>query len=173
MSIKRIDNIPLWQCIECGKIYSNKEQAELCHKKYFCEVCGAEAPQYHLLCEKCDEERSYNRATKMTYDDYIKKYPGNMIFYNNEYYAELEELLDDLEAYEEDKPKYVYGTSKYRIEIDAQQVLDDEEENSNLEDFYFDDEGRLEFIHFVEDWNKKYGTDAFYVDYDIIILLDD
>ena len=173
MGVTRVDNIPLWQCTECGKLYGSKEQAELCHKEYICENCGAKAPRYRLLCEKCDEQKTFDRANKMTYDEYIEKNPGNMIFYNGEYYSELEDLLDDLAYYEEDVPKYVYGTTKYRVEIDAQDVLDTEEENSNLEDFYFDDYGRLEFIHFVEEWNKKYGTDAYTVDYDTIILLGD
>ena len=37
MGVTRVDNIPLWQCTECGKLYGSKEQAELCHKEYICE----------------------------------------------------------------------------------------------------------------------------------------
>ncbi len=171
MGVKRVDNIPLYMCTECGILYGDRLQAELCHKKYFCEDCGAEAPKYHFYCDDCSKKREYERATKMTYDEYIQKYPGNMIVYGDTYYMELEDLLDELE--EEEIEDYIYGTEKERIEIDADCILSDLEDNADVEDFYIDDVGKEELYNFVEQWNKKYGQEVYYINKDIIILLPD
>lgn len=168
MGIKRVDNIPLWQCTECGRLYTSKLEAEICHKEYFCEDCGKKTPQYHLVCDECSKKRRYDKATKMTYDEYIKKYPGNMIFYGDKYYMELEDLLDELEGQEIDD--YIYGTDKERIEIDANCIISNLEDNADVEDFYIDSTSEDELYDFVKQWNEKYGQDVYYVNFNIIIL---
>ena len=61
MGCKRVDGFPLWECEECGALYINKLQAELCHKKYYCEVCGKETERY----EKSQTSRKYNREEQI------------------------------------------------------------------------------------------------------------
>ena len=66
-------------------------------------------------------------------------------------------------------PEYVWGTVKERVEVDIETAIEDAEENSNLEDFCFDD--TKELIDFVKKWNEENGTDAFYQSYDIVVVL--
>ena len=171
MGARRIDNMSIYVCDKCGKMYFDKYVAEICCKDYFCEDCGAPTPKYHLVCEKCSKKRRYEKATKMTYDEYIEKYPDNMIVYGDEYYTELEDLLDDLKGQKPDD--YIYGTDKERIEINADCVLSDLEDNADIEDFYIDDAGREELYNFIDQWNAKYGQDIYCLNEKVIILLSE
>ena len=159
-------NIKAYKCKQCGQVYINKTMAKLCHKKYYCENCGVETPRYMLLCAKCREKKLYEEATKMTYEEYTKKYPGCMIYYNNDYYADLEELLDSVE----EVPSYVFGTERERLELDIESEINCVEDNSNLEDFSF--ENTKELIDYVNKWNEQNGQDVYYVNEKVIIVLN-
>ena len=169
MSVKPITSTTIYACTECGRLYINEFEAELCHKKYICENCGAQAPQYHLICEKCAKKRDYENATKMSYEEYKEKYPDYMIYYGGEYYADLEDLLDCLKGKELDD--YIYGTTKERIELDPYDMLTDLEDNADVEDFEIGEQAEKELCDFIFEWNKKYGQDFYYIDKNIIILL--
>lgn len=167
MAIRR--EIVVYECEKCGKQYSNEYVADICCKQYYCEDCGKPTEKYCLVCPECHEKRVYNKAKKMSYIDYIKKYPKNMIWYNDEYYSELEDLIDYLESQGLPIPDYVFGTSEYRVEVDIVNAIDQAEQDCGLEDFYFDNTEEL--IDFTDKWNKENGTNAFMVTEDIIIVL--
>ena len=95
--------IKAYKCDKCGKIYVDKSVAEICCKQYFCEYCGKETPKYFLACSECSDKRNFEKATKMTYEEYIEKYPNYPIFDRNEEDCEwdMETLI---EKYEEGDP---------------------------------------------------------------------
>lgn len=158
-----------YKCKTCGKVYIDKYLAELCHKKYYCEVCGKETERYWLICDSCREKKQYNEATKISYKEYLEKYPGYMIYDGSDYYQDLDELIEMYEWDDKQLPEYVYGTIKERIEVNIENAIECAEEDSNCEDFSFDNTEEL--IKYVDDWNKTNGTYMYYVNTKLIILL--
>ena len=143
------------------KIYTDKYLAEICCKQYYCEKCGKPTPKYSLECNECKEKRIYDNAIKMTYEEYIKKYPGYPIFdtVNEKFYWELEDYLDFIyNETEPPYPTYCFGAYKERLELDIENVIDDINTNADAED----DcglEATKDFIDFIDNWNKKNGRD--------------
>ena len=172
MGVKRIEGISIYQCDKCGKIYTDKYMAEICCKEYFCEKCGKLAPKYHLLCDECSAKKDYEEAEKLTYDEYIKKYPNHMICYNGECYYEMEDLIDKLQQDEvalEDFPEYCYGTEEEIIEIDIDSAIEDAE--YAMDDSYFDWEGIAKLREFINQWNKDYGYKSYFETKKIIVFI--
>lgn len=71
----------------------------------------------------------------------------------------------------EDIPKYVYGTTMESMEIDANQMLQQAEEDSDVEDFYFDDAGAKELREFVKQWNAKYAKSYYSWNDKVVVML--
>lgn len=164
-----------YMCEKCGKIYvgggigTDEYLANMCCKQYYCEDCGKPTEKYNYVCPQCSEKRKFDKATKMSYSEYIKKFPDYPIYFNENFYWELEDLKEYQYYNDLEMPEYVWGTVKERVEVDIETAIENAEENSNLEDFYFDD--TKELIDFVKKWNEENGTDAFYQSYDIVVVL--
>lgn len=164
-----------YKCEKCGKIFAgggigtDEYLANICCKQYYCEDCGKPTEKYNMVCGECMEKRKFDKAKKMSYSQYVQEFPNYMIWFNDKYYMELEELIEDLECDDLPIPEYVWGTEKERIEINIENEIENTEQNSDLEDFYFDN--TKELIDFVEKWNKENGTDAYYMSYNIAIVL--
>lgn len=47
MAIK--ENMDLYRCEKCKKLYTSEYAANICCKQYHCRVCGKETPQYMLI----------------------------------------------------------------------------------------------------------------------------
>lgn len=170
-SVKEVPGIN-YQCTKCGRVYNNKESAEVCCKQYHCKYCGKETSQFMLVCNECAERKHFDKATKMSLDEYCQKFPGNMVFYQGQYYSEVQELLDYLSDEGEPTPDYVWGTVKQWLILDADSIICDLEENSDLEDFEVCVKGRKELGTFIDSWNEKYGEDYF-MENDIAVLLNE
>ena len=109
---------------------------------------------------------------KMSYSDYIKQFPDNMIWDGEDYYSELEEMADLYVCGNLSAPDYVWGTEQYRVEIDIDSAIECAEVDANLEDFSFDTYGETDSLRkFVKQWNEKNGVNAYYGDYSIAIVL--
>lgn len=160
--------IKAYQCEKCGKIYTDKYLAEICCKQYHCEDCGKETEKYRILCHECAEKRRYEKAEKMTYEEYIKKYPDNPLFLDDEYYWELEDLIDNFKEGEE--PKYCYGTTKERVEVNIDCAIQDAEEELPEDSYFYNTQGLYDFV---EKWNKVNGQDVFYENDKLIVLIDE
>ena len=166
--------VTAYLCEKCGKQYPTEYLADICCKQYYCENCGQPTEQYHLLCKECSEKRKFDRAKKMSYSDYIKQFPDNMIWDGEDYYSELEEMADLYVCGNLSAPDYVWGTEQYRVEIDIDSAIECAEVDANLEDFSFDTYGETDSLRkFVKQWNEKNGVNAYYGDYSIAIVLTD
>lgn len=134
-------------------------------------VCGKETPQYMLICDSCAERERFEKARKMTLAEYYEEFPGNMLYYGEEFYDDIESLLDSIDCDYEDIPKYVYGTTMESMEIDANQMLQQAEEDSDVDDFYFDDAGAKELREFVKQWNAKYAKSYYSWNDKVVVML--
>lgn len=176
-----VEETKAYKCKNCGTTYLDQSFAEKCCKPKYCEDCGTELKHkwYRTVCEPCSEKRYFNKSAKMTIEGYNAEYPSNMVFYNDEYYSDvdscLESLFDRCNNKEEIKElvenlEYIYGTEAIKVELDGDSIIEDMEANSNLEDFTVDKEGYYELNKFLDEWNKTYGTTCYSQDKIAILI---
>lgn len=162
ISCRNCYNGVLKVCKHCGKHLNRNE--------YRCECYGAKAERQKKQDEK--EQEYFEKATKLTLEEYQEKYPDNMIVYGDEFYADIDTLLEDL-YYDYDEsfefPKYVWGTKKIRAEIDADSAIERTLEDT-YEDANFCDKAEEELFDFIKQWNEKHGLD-YYIESNIVVLL--
>jgi hypothetical protein len=165
--------IEAYKCEKCEQLYYTEASAMNCCKSSNCKTCGKEIPKHRDMCEECSDKQRFESAKKYTYEEYVKEFPDNYFFYNDNYYPSIEELLEYIyDNSTEDKvefPEYVYGTNEYIIDIDIESVISDAEYNSNLEDFEFDN--TKELIDFVNEWNERNSSKAYQSSYKTIVYI--
>ena len=138
--------------------------------QYRCECDGAKAER-QVEQNKKEQER-FDKAIKMTLEEYQEKYPNNMIVYGDKFYSDIDDLLEDLyDNYDGlfEFPKYVWGTKKSRTEIDAESAIERALEDS-YEDASFWDKAEEELFDFINQWNGKHGLD-YYTESNIVVFL--
>ena len=149
-------------CKHCGKPLNRNE--------YRCECDGAKAERQVEQDRK--EQEYFEKATKMTLKEYQEKYPNNMIAYGDEFYKDIDDLLEDLyDNYDElfEFPEYVWGTKRLRTEIDPESAMERALEDS-YEDAEFGVKAEGELCEFINNWNDKYGID-YYVESNVVVML--
>lgn len=152
-----------------------------------CRFCGGLLPRGYSSCN-CEgykkykederiraEEERYNKAEKMTYEEYIEKYPDHMIYCedNGQYYTELEDMVEDYEDWElGELPKYVYGTHKTHMIVDIDNAIENACDELHEEAMY-ELKGLDELYSAINDFNilNKKNTTTFYPNYGLVILL--
>lgn len=170
--------IKAYTCAKCGRGYTDKLTADKCCETKYCEDCGKELEYkwYRNVCSSCLDKRDYDKATKIPYDEYMKLHKDDYYCLANGtdyFYSDIEELFDSLDEDEFDEIRYCYGIYKDYMALDYESIIEEFENEVNIEDWEVDDEGREELRIFLEQWNKKYGTDRYSVDDKVIVLIDD
>ena len=169
--------IVAYTCAKCGKGYTDKSIADKCCETKYCEDCGKELEYkwYKTICPSCSDKRDYDKAIKVTYNDYMLAHKDN--FYTlcrgDNYYTDIDELFDSLDEDEFNEITHCNGVCMDRCELNHESIIDEFISETDMEDFEVDKEGYEEFKVFLEQWNKKYGTDRYSVDYKVVILIDD
>lgn len=163
--------IKAWKCPTCGKIYTDEYVADVCCKQYHCEVCGCKTPKYWLICNACRNKRDFDKAIKISIDEYEEKFKGNMVYYGGEFYFDVDDMLETLWDREVDLPSYCWGTDEMRCEL-TDNVLDDLTEDT-YEDAEFNKEAYRKFNEFAEIWNEKYGLRYFTPNNYVILIPDE
>lgn len=74
-------------------------EADECCRQWFCGVCKKEVDRFHTKCISCRDKEQIDKAEKLDQWD-------GWVFYNDHYYANTEELLDNLSDGE--LPEYVF-----------------------------------------------------------------
>lgn len=167
-----------YKCSNCGHVYLSYTLAENCCKPIACEDCGKELPhKYYLrVCEDCRKKRIFEKSEHLTPEDYEKKYPSNMVVFNDEYYCSIEDCLislaDKLLYDEFIDIKYIWGTHKYDITLDFYHIVDSFQEDVDIEDFQMDPIGYEELKDFIKQWNDKYLQYGYRIT-DIAIILSE
>lgn len=163
----------IWFCDKCGKGYTSEYAANICCKQYHCSVCGVETPRYITKCDLCRDKELFEKAQKMTWEEYLEKSSGNMLYWNDEFYADLGDLLDASESGGFDVPDYVFGTYRDYLRLDAERHIAELIDEFDCDGVYFDNAGVKEFVEFANAWNKKYEEYCFRPDTSIVVLVQE
>lgn len=125
-------------------------------------------------------ERNFKRAKKYTLET-VPKDSIEMIFFENsndveyhQYFYNISELYKYCSDNNIATPKYVWGTYKEKIRIDAYNIAEDACEELH-EDAYdsIDTESLEELQSFLDQWcEKQTGTTTYFPDYDCCIILN-
>lgn len=65
----------------------------------------------------------------------------------------------------------LFNQFSHDMEIDANQMLQQAEEDSDVDDFYFDDAGAKELREFVKQWNAKYAKSYYSWNDKVVVML--
>lgn len=181
-----VTEVTCYKCGNCGSVFISEEYAEKCCRPKHCEKCGAEMPHnsYYTLCEKCRAEKEatkekerFEKAKHYTFDNVPQ---SSIIMLYSDSYGENEGYFDDLEQLEDyceendiEMPGYVWGTRCERISMDAGSIIENACEELH-EDAYdwIGKESEEELQETLNKWcEKQSGTDTYYVDYKVAIIL--
>lgn len=170
----------VYSCERCGKMYYERERADLCCNDKSCRKCGTKIDKkdYYMDCVHCrnkakieKENELFNNANKLTVEEYTNQFPNHPFFLNDNYYHELEYLEDEYFDDEENMPKYVWGTSVEKVELDYYDIIERFEEGVRLEDYEADKVAIDELKEFCKQWNDKHAPNVYWQDTSIVVLL--
>ncbi len=177
-------------CPECGRLYTASifgdakealqyayDQATQCCAPKKCTDCGEiRDSQYWTVCTKCQKEREvkkererFEKATKVTLDEYYKQRPGNMLYWDEEFYSDIEDLIDENDL---NPPEYVWSTSTTRMSFDATDLI--ENACSDMHEDAYEDISTLahkRLQKFLDLWCKKHSPTSYFPDYTMAIVL--
>ena len=166
--------IKAWKCENCGQVYTNEYVASTCCKQYTCDICGVLTNKYRTRCDACHEQKCYDAATKITLKEWEEKYPTYMVFYGDDYYYSVEDLLEHCADNNDELPEYCYGTDKEEYCLDVDSILTQIYDDMSCEDdYYFDEQGRKEFEEFAKQWNEKYKLITYGCNKIVILIPDE
>ena len=169
----------VYACGYCGKLWRNKEDADMCHMDRTCDECGVviEKKSYYTLCDSCRIKKEqkkiqdlYDKATKISYDEYMKLYypvVHNDVFY----FDDLDYLLEKSEDEDDSMPNWVWGARLSNIKLDPYDIIQNFEENVELDDYGMDKSAVNEIVEFCKQWNEKHSQDVYYEDNSVVVLL--
>ena len=140
--------------------YKSNEQIEINKKHEESEANLFKKAKVKITMSEADKSK-----IEMMYSDI---YP-----YNEGYFVDIEQLEEYCEDNDIEMPKYVYGTYKTSLSIDAYDMVSSQCENNDLHEDAFSKVTNLnELQTFLDKWcNKQTGTDTYYIDTNYIILL--
>lgn len=177
--------IVAYKCSKCGTAYQSREYAKKCCMPKICEDCGCEIPHnsYYIVCDSCRSKREaakekerFNKAKQYTFKDAPESSYQCMyseVYGENEgYFFDLDELEEYCQENDIAMPEYVWGTKLTRISMDADSIIESacEKLHEDAED-QIDD--REELQEMLNKWcEKQSGTDTYYVDYNVAILIN-
>ena len=132
----------VWYCSDCKIVATDKERVDNCCKRNNCKYCGKLVEEKHWLEHReCIESNKIEKAEKLdTWDDWV--------YYNDKYYSNISELIEELQEDEEEIPEYVYVCKIIpfpKIQIDD--LLEEIGENSY--------EGIEDDLHKVDDLSES------------------
>ena len=164
--------IKVYECEKCGHEYSFEHVAETCCKQYYCDTCGAETAKYMHRCENCREREIFEKAEKISVEEYEQRYPSHMIFCEERYFEDINELIEYYSDSDETIPEYCYGTTCHYMKLDVDEIISSMIQEADCKDINnIDDRGYMELNEFANVWNNKYQEDYYYIDETIAIII--
>lgn len=169
----------VFYCSECRAVFPNQNQAQACHGERICE-CGKKIEQrYRDRCNECDsrewrakcaekELERYEKAEKIPWSAYKR----GMIYDGDNYYEDLEDVLDKYEEGQE--PEYVWackdiGVRKLHVEDVLENILEGMWEDADGGDL----NGVVELDTAIREFNEaNESISVWEVDYSTAILVE-
>jgi len=145
IAVRGEDRLVGYACAKCGVLFTLAQDADDGNQKFqyaaaqeHCNrvcSCGAPLEQYYRLqCDKCShqkvedrEQARFEKAIKLE----IKDYDGP-VFWGDEYFNSMEDLLDRAECDGLDLPKYVWATIPHQLTLDASDIIHQEIEQQEM-----------------------------------------
>ena len=186
MNTEELQTKIAYKCPKCNAWYLEKELAlKHCAPK-ICEDCGKEFPRssYYTVCDNCHkkheeqrEKEQFETADKYTPDnvpaEYSEMYSYNNVFGYDDYCSDdLESIIDEVYSNTGEEPKYVYGTTRYNLTLDAWDILERQLEDVEGGMDTISDAEIKELQDFLDNWCKKVNVHWYYPNYKIAIVLD-
>lgn len=104
----------VFYCSECRAVFSNEEQARLCHGERLCPCGEKSESRYSLQCSKCSREKFAKESRQREADRFEKaakiteaEYGEGMVFDADQYYDSVEDAIDGY--LDDQKPEYVWA----------------------------------------------------------------
>ena len=162
--------------VNCPDCYGGKIKA--------CKYCGKPAHKmYNGVCKDCQgiyendlEKSRLEKAEIVEYDSEKSKsqemYFSEIYPYNEGYFFDIEEFFDAIELEEiEERPKYIWGTTRIDLKINAYDIVE-----SACEDLHEDAFSNVtdidELQKFLDKWcNKQSGVESYCMDYKLAIRI--
>ncbi len=134
---------------------------------YKCETCGADARQFHHLCDRCQGEKwSRDAAAKEAEAFKTAKeradYAGPFMF-NDRYFEDMEAVLDHCDGRDIEVPEYLWVPEEMVLSIDADNII-----GNALEDHYEDADdhitgaARKELQTLLDEWCGRQSIRSYY-----------
>lgn len=170
--------VKAYECDKCHKTYLDKSFADRCceyKEQKKCKDCGCELPkEYISLCKFCQSKREFNNGVVLTMDEFLKsEYKDNMVVHNDRYYVDIDDFIESIEEDDLRNIEYIKATDKYTHELDADNLIENLEVDTNCEDdLYVDKQGVKELYDFLKVWNEKYHLTT-YEEINVYIKIDD
>jgi len=164
--------VDCYKCSECKNIWANKKMADKCCTRKHCEDCNTVLPSkwYRTVCEPCHEKRVFDRAEKLTPEQWDGWVQSDKIGCNEGYFESVDALIDHCEDEGVDVPEWVFCCTSERHQVDADYALE-----HMLVDAYEDARSALvdedEFYAFIEQWNAKQTVESFFADWKRVVIL--
>lgn len=160
---------------EEGECAAKRDEA-LNHCRKFC-ACGAALEKYYRLrCAACEgklaaerEQKRFEAAEKVTLEDY-----DGPVYWNDEYYDSVDELLDHCENCEFEIPQYVWATKRCEFRIDAVELVSEQLERQEMYEDAIEDipeQATKTLQAYLDVWCKEIDLVSFLCDTKRAVLL--
>lgn len=164
-------------CPICQKPHWEKVSAERCCQNT-CKVCGKPLHRLLDICDSCRKKQAFDRAKKLSIEEWEAQYPGYMVFCpsGEEAYADVDELLSQWAICHQegdDFPAYCSGSTRTIFELDDQDILCDAIERFEIdldEVPVIDKHARQDLADLIGKWNAKHRR-PFYTENDSVVIL--
>lgn len=159
-----------YQCKKCNRTYLDRKSAEQCCAPKHCEDCGKRIKPYRIVCESCRTKRLFNKAEKLTIDQWDGYIQRDGYGSNEGYFESISELLEWCEDEGTNPPDWVFCCElvKHRLNIDNAIETMLEEAYDDAWDDLVDEDGLRQFI---DAWNAKQKVASYYPDYTKVVVL--
>lgn len=126
--------VKLWLCSSCNRVSVGRDVADKCCT---CLRCGCSISRTHYYCQDCEPihrmesfERRAEKATRCEPSDNVECWYDD--WSNRYYFGPIEEVLTEFDA--DSMPDVLYFCTEHRVRLDADAILQNVDENSNVED---------------------------------------
>jgi hypothetical protein len=186
--VKAEDRLVGYACGECGALFllqkndkTEKDQAywkneALAHCARNCACGNPLGKYYRLVCNDCqakkDEEREaarFEKAHKIEIGDY-----DGPVFYGDEYFSDIDSLLDHFESEGLELPLYVWATTPQKFELKADDIVVRELEKQNMHEDannHISEKAIISLRAYLEAWSKEVDLVSYFEDNSRAVLL--
>lgn len=172
--------VKAYHCDKCDGYYLKEKH--YCRGERKCEDCGItlDTKWYYTICKDCKEKREENklkekfeRATKMTLEEYEKIFAGYPYFHDEENCSfDADYLFEIVSDNSETSPTFFWGAEQVEISLSYDDIAEILLEHDNsYEDYGIDDEAKDFIYNFVKEYNEKFTDYNYFINYDIVILI--